>query len=283
MQKMFRNWLWIGVIVGLTSCAQNVKDDSIIWDHEWKKDIYNLLFSEIDDVDHLRYWVKRIPEYVDGSPHQTTCIEVSTPSHPSRLYLANLHTYALSEVSSCQGDYWLYSNLINVVKGNKFSGSDRSTVADTGRSIAGDRWSSDDGKYWIVDDQSSCALDNISDICRTQSKHVRLVLNELFMVNESALTPDGRNMLVRMIEDLRGKPIESILVYGIADSSGAYESNRHLADARAKSVKYFLQTEGMRDTPIFLRGSVENGLPTAEQRITQRRFMIEMKFNYDEK
>jgi hypothetical protein len=48
-------------------------------------------------------------------------------------------------------------------------------------------------------------------------------------------------------------------------------------------VKYFLQTEGMGDTPILLRGSVENGLPTAEQRITQRRFMIEMKFNYDEK
>lgn len=283
MQKMIRNGLWIWAIVVLASCAQNVKDDSIIWDYEWKQDIYNLLFSEIDDVDHLRYWVKRKPEYADGSPHQTACIEVSTPSHPSRLYLANLHTYALSEVDRCQGDYGLYSNIISSVEVNKFSGIDCSTVVHAGQSLVNDRWSSDDGEYWVVDDKSLCALNNRFDIFRTQSKFVRLVFNELFMVNESALTSDGKNMLVRMIEELRGKPLESILVYGIADSSGAYESNRHLADARAKSVKYFLQTEGMGDTPIFIRGSVENGLATAEDRVTQRRFMIEMKFNYDEK
>lgn len=290
MQKMGKTWLLIGVMLGLSSCAHNVREDSIIWDHEWKQDIYNLLFSEVDDIDHMRYWVKRKPEYVDGSPHQTACIEVSVPSHPSRHYLANLHTYALSEVNNCEADYWRYSNLVAAIGGNALIGQG-STAADGRQSMDGDNlksadgesWISDDGVSWILDNNAACLAANSVEFCRTRLKHLRLVFQGLFLVNESALTPEGKNMLVRMIENLRGKPVESILVYGIADSSGTYATNRRLADARANSVKYFLQTEGMGDTPILLRGSVENGLPSAEQRMTQRRFMIEMKFNYDEK
>ncbi len=266
MQKIGKTWLLIGMMLGLTSCAHNVREDSIIWDHEWKQDIYNLLFAEIDDIDHMRYWVKRKPEYVDGSPHQTACIEVSVPSHPSRQYLANLHTYALSEVKNCEADYWRYSNLVGAMSGNTLArlGDSTAAAADMQQSTGGDNlnsadgesWISDDGESWILDNSGSCASDKRSDkrfdICRTQSKHLRLVFQGLFLVNESALTPEGKNMLVRMIENLRGKPVESVLVYGIADSSGAYATNRRLADARANSVKYFLQTEGMGDTPILL-------------------------------
>ncbi|MBS0044802.1 OmpA family protein [Shewanella sp. M16] len=291
MHKKYRTWLW--VMFGLTSCAQGVREDSIIWDHEWKHDIYNLLFAEVDDIDHMRYWVKRKPEYVDGSPHQNACIEVSVSSNPSRYYLANLHTYSLSEVKDCDADYSRYSNLVDAIFENTLAGQGSSTAAATdGRqsmtgdilnSAYGEAWISDDGESWILDNSTSCASDKRFDNCRTQPKHLRLVFQGLFLVNESVLTQEGKNMLVHMIENLRGKPVESILIYGIADSSGDYATNRRLADARANSVKCFLRTEGMGDMPILLRGSVENGLPTAEQRITQRRFMIEMKFNYDEK
>ncbi|AVI68760.1 flagellar motor protein MotB [Shewanella sp. WE21] len=288
---MFRCSIFIFIITGLVACVHNVRDDSIIWDHEWKQDIYNLLFAEIDDVNHMRYWVKRAPEYIDGSPHQTACIEVSLPSQLSRHYLVNLHTYFLSQVKNCEADYWRYSNLVGVAVGPTLVGqggaiiedSRQSNVVDNFNSGYGESWISEDGESWILGNSVSSALDNRFDLCVTQSKHLRLVFQELFLVNESVLTPQGKNMLLRMIENLRGKPVESILVYGIADSSGSYVANRRLADARANSVKYFLQTEGLGDTPILLRGSVENGLPTAEQRISQRRFMIEMKFNYDEK
>ncbi len=293
MQKKGKFWLLIGAMLGLTSCAHNVREDSIIWDHEWKQDIYNLLFAEVDDIDHMHYWVKRKPEYFDGSPHQTACIEVSVSAHPSRHYLANLHTYVLSEVKNCEADYWHYSNFVGAMSRNTLAGQGSSTAAATDRqqsmggellnSTNGESWISDDGVSWILADSTACAAANGVDFCRTRSKHQRLVFQGLFLVNESALTPSGKNMLVRMMENLRGQPVESLLVYGIADSSGPYATNRRLADARANSVKYFLQTEGMGDTPILLRGSVENGLPTAEQRVTQRRFMIEMKFNYDEK
>jgi len=290
MQQISNNWFLIGVMFGLTSCAHNVRDDSIIWDHEWKQDIYHLLFAEVDDVDHMRYWVKSPPEYVDGSPHQTACIEVSVPSQPSRYYSVNLHTYGLSEVNNCVADYWRYSNLVGAMGRNAFVGQE--SVAPDGRQSMGEdnlnpadweSWISDDGVSWILDNNAACLAANSAEFCRTRFKHFRLVFEGLFPVNEFALTPEGKNILVRMIENLRGKPVESILVYGIADSSGAYATNRRLADARANSVKYFLQTESMGDFPILLRSSVENSLPSAEQRMTQRRFMIEIKLNYDEK
>ncbi|WP_227992737.1 MULTISPECIES: OmpA family protein [Shewanella] len=252
MQRLFKAGLIVGVFMGLVSCAQDVREDSIVWDHEWKQDIYNLLFTNIDDIDHVRYWVKREPEYVDGSPHQNACIEVAVPAISSKYYLANINTYAFNEVKSCQGDYWLHSNLVS---------------ATTEKAFSAELWKSDSGVL----------------IHHTNQDHVRLVFQSLFLVNESVLTPEGKNILIRMIEELRGQPVESLRVYGVADSSGSYSSNRRLANARANSVKYYLQTEGMGDTPIMLRGSVENGLPTATQRISQRRFIIEIKFNYDEK
>ncbi len=247
MQKRFKISLTLGMLLGVVACGSNVRQDSIVWDHLWKQDIYNLLYSNIDNIDHVRYWVKREPEYVADSPHQLACIEVALPAISNKYYLANINTYAFDEVKSCLGDYWFHSNLVHVT---------------TEKAFSSELWQSDSGVM----------------IQQTHDGHLRLVFQSLFLVNESTLTVEGKNILIAMIEELRGRPVQSLLVYGVADSSGTYSRNRRLANARANSVKYFLQMEGMRDTPIMLRGSVENGLPSVAERVLQRRFIIEMKF-----
>ncbi|MGM7747721.1 OmpA family protein [Yersinia enterocolitica] len=66
-------------------------------------------------------------------------------------------------------------------------------------------------------------------------------------------------------------------MYGIADSSGYYETNKKVASDRAKFVRRYLIDKGLKNMPILIRGSVENSENTVFERTLQRRFTIEVK------
>lgn len=83
--------------------------------------------------------------------------------------------------------------------------------------------------------------------------------------------------MLQLIQKLKNLPVKELVIYGIADSSGSYAKNRVLADRRAFAVRDFLVEEGLRNVSIVIRGTVENGLETAEQRVKQRRFSIDVR------
>lgn len=207
-----------------------------------------MMYATVGDVDNLRLWVRRPPSFAEGAPHQKACVEVGLPRKDNRFYLANLNTYGVQEVYSCEGDYAAFSNLVSPNHYRRF-----------------------DKEAWLsVDGVSETSLD---------SGLYRFTFTSLFPVNEYELTEQGKVTLLNVVERARQWPVKHIRIYGVADSSGDYAHNQFLARARAQIVKDFLREEGVHQIPISLRGSVENGLPSAEERIAQRRFMIEMKLD----
>ncbi len=236
----------------ISGCSNQIKDDNLILDYDWKPDVYNLVIANVADADNLRFWVRQAPEYAEGSPHHKACVEVAQPTEPNRFYIANLNTYGLTAVKSCEGDYLAVSNLVEPEKSQAFDGDQWRTIYGISKSKLGE-------------------------------SNLLLKFENLFLVNEYRLTSEGRSTLIAMIAELQKWPLESVIVYGVADSSGAYSKNRTLADQRAKVVREFLIEEGLRNVPVTVRGSVENGLPTAQQRVNQRRFMIEVKLKSHEK
>ncbi len=207
-----------------------------------------MMYATVGDVDNLRLWVRRPPSFAEGAPHQKVCVEVGQPGMDNRFYLANLNTYGVQEVYSCKGDYAAFSNLVSPNHYRRF-----------------------DKDAWLgVDGVSETSLD---------SGLYRFTFASLFPVNEYELTEQGKVTLLNVVEWVRQWPVRHIRIYGVADSSGDYVHNQFLARARAEVVKDFLREEGVHQIPISLRGSVENGLPSAEERIAQRRFMIDIKLD----
>ncbi|HGS4463038.1 TPA: OmpA family protein [Vibrio metschnikovii] len=246
MKRKYKSGFIFSSLLTLIACSNPIRDDNVVLDYDWEPDIYNLVYSHVADVDNLHFWVRRAPEYKDGSPHQRGCIEIAQPKMPNRFYIANLNSYGLTEVKSCEGDYSAFNNIIAPIQSRAFdmsvwSSNNRMTVTEL------------DGAHWLLKFES------------------------LFVVNQYQLTDQGRHTLVRMVKELQTLPIESLLVYGVADSSGSYAVNRQLSDKRSQVVREFLVEEGMRNIPINTRGSVENARSTAQERVTQRRFMIEVK------
>lgn len=239
----------IASLMALNLCACStsaIHDDHPILDYEWQPDIYNMVYSTVADVDSFQFWVRRNPSFIGGSPHLTACVEVAQPVESNRFYMANLNTYGVLEVYGCDGDYSAFSNIVSS------RGSQRL-----------------DKEAWLtVDGVSTTQLDN---------GRYRFTFTDLFPVNEYQLTEQGKRTLQKVVVQTHKWQVTHIRIYGVADSSGGYSNNQSLANARAQVVKEFLREEGVHQTPISLRGSVENGLPSAEERISQRRFMIEMK------
>ncbi|MDF5344617.1 OmpA family protein [Vibrio parahaemolyticus] len=237
------------MVMNLCACSTPaIRDTHSILDFEWEADVYNMMYATVGDVDNLRLWVRRPPSFAEGAPHQKACVEVGLPGKGNRFYLANLNTYGVLEVYSCEGDYAAFSNLVSPNHYRRF-----------------------DKEAWLsVDGVSETSLD---------SGLYRFTFTSLFPVNEYELTEQGKVTLLNVVERARQWPVRHIRIYGVADSSGDYAHNQFLARARAQIVKDFLREEGVHQIPISLRGSVENGLPSAEERIAQRRFMIEMKLD----
>ncbi|MCF7505316.1 OmpA family protein [Vibrio sp. L3-7] len=241
----------VGMVM-LSACSNQVRDDNLLLDYDWKPDVYNLVIANVADADNMRFWVRRAPEYAEGSPHHRACVEVAQPTEANRFYIANLNTYGLTEVKSCNENYLAVNNLVEPERSQAF-----------------------DGEQWRT----------VYGISKSELNHSSLLLKfeNLFPVNEFSLTRKARNSLIAVLTEIQKWPVQSVTIYGVADSSGTYSTNRTLADQRAKVTREFLIEEGLRYVPVHIRGSVENGLDTAQQRVDQRRFMIEVKLKKHEK
>lgn len=243
----------------ICACSSSViREENPILDFEWENDIYNMMYSTVADVDNLQLWVRRTPNFADGGIHQTACVEIAQPGKDNGFYFVNLNTYGVQEINSCEGDYAAYSNF---VASNHYQNSN---VTDLNRTDFNEK------QLVSVDGVSATSLEN---------GLYRFTFTNLFLVNQYVLTEEGKTTLRNVVDQARQWPVKHIRIYGVADSSGKYVHNQFLANARAQVVHDFLREEGVHHIPISLRGSVENGLPSAEERITQRRFIIEMKLD----
>ena len=256
MNKIKKISLSLAFLVTLSACSNQIRDDNVILDYDWQSDVYNLVIAEVADADNVEFWVRQEPEYSNGSPHYKACVEIAQPTEKNRFYIANLNTYGLTEVKNCNKNYLARANIIN---------PNQSKAYDI------DSWQAKafSDQKWYTSFGISKSITNDSSLM--------LKFEDLFFVNEARFTSRAQNTLIMLITELQKWPIEKVTVYGIADSSGNYPMNRKLADQRAKVTRSFLIEEGLRNVPITIRGSVENGRKTKQQRVTQRRFMIEVK------
>jgi outer membrane protein OmpA-like peptidoglycan-associated protein len=98
----------------------------------------------------------------------------------------------------------------------------------------------------------------------------RVPMSIQFEYNEARLTPEGRRKLDLMVAALRDEGLKQAVlrIEGHADSQGDSEYNRQLSEERAKSVRDYLQSEGIRlemitigfgeDQPLAPNDSEEN-------------------------
>ncbi|HIP94665.1 MAG TPA: OmpA family protein, partial [Leucothrix sp.] len=83
-------------------------------------------------------------------------------------------------------------------------------------------------------------------------------------------TPDGRNTLNRLAQDLSKQTIKSIRIVGHTDSIGSSQSNLSLSYARANSVAAYLASRGVNRQLINTQGLGETR-PVANNRTTRGR------------
>lgn len=268
MAKVPRICLSMLFMAQLASCSiyqsNKVIDDNLIMDYDWQADIYNLALVEATDTDNLRVWVKQGPGYFGGAPHQRACVEIAQPMKPDRFYIANLNLYSLIEVKNCNINFWEPSNLINPARSQMPGRSQMNAMRN-------DFQSNNTGQMdW----------ENIPGILGyyADRSHLRLVFEGLFPVNGYQLTSAGRETLLLIIKRLLHKDLSVITIYGVADSSWGYSTNRGLADARARTVRDYFVKEGLSNVHYDLRGSVKNAPKIRRNCNKQCRFIIEVRF-----
>lgn len=241
----------IVVLISINLCACTTKttlDSNPILDFNWETDVYNIMYATVKDVDNLRFWVRRAPSSREGASYNKVCVEVEQPRKANIFYVANLNTYGVQEVYNCQEGYWSVNNIVSDSRHRSFGHAN-----------------------WVN-------VENVS--ARLLDKNIyQFTFESLFPVNHYKLTKEGKTTLNNVVRQVRHWPVKRINIFGVADSSGGYSHNQFLANARAQAVKDYLIEVGVDQIPIYLRGSVENGLPSADERITQRRFMIEVNLS----
>lgn len=241
---------------------------------DWKKNLYNIIYAHFEFLDDINIIVMDGPKYINGSPFQKVCTEIKVGVNKVKYYVVNLDLYSLKEVNGCK-----YLN-----DGKTDGVGDSLLLYGTGIYDAGIF----DNEYWkgnkniLINyaknsDENNSDRDFLKNNINSQ-KYISLVFTDLFPVNESQLTQSGENILRQLLVELAKMPITKIVIYGIADSSGDYASNKQLADRRARSVQQFIYDTGLKNIPIKLKGSVENHENTASERVQQRRFIIEVGF-----
>lgn len=247
----------------LTTACTTYKPNDMFLDMEWQPDIYNMVFATVENHTNFQYWVRRPPEYFDGYTYLQACVEVAENRNPSRFYIANLDFYQLTPVHGCEGDYTVATNLLD-----HSAGANQLATTHANDHGAGDGYGQG----------GACGLMSSDGYqCFNTKNNIYIQFESLFPVYQTEMTIRGRDLLRRAMQELATLNVRKITIYGVADSSGKYILNKELAQNRALGVKRFIIENGLRDVPISVRGSVENGLPQASEREKQRRFMMEVQ------
>lgn len=261
----------------ISACSDKFSNESYFLDFDWRKDLYNIVFSSFNNIDDLKFKVIDRVYYVDGSPFQQGCIEVWNEPGKYEYYIINYDLYFLEKTISCddgngKGKVTLIEksneikNIVdfdNVNKENKIKEHSDNFI-----------------KYFDSNNEDIKERNNkfLKYLDNKQDKLTSyLIFSELFPVNKVNITDNGKKLLLSVIKELSLKNVSEITIYGIADSSGDYLLNKELADMRASSIYHFLVDNGVVDIPIKIKGSVENSEKTKQGRELQRRFLIEVK------
>lgn len=263
----------------LMGCGSTVRDDNFLYDLEWRPELYNMVYVEAPDLDNLSYWVRREPSYEEGTPHLIACIEIKQPAwSANKFYKANIKTYGMVEVYNCDGDYWLSTNIINPKDSLAYDVTAWKPINGISAKFISNNEPFTNHLSEDYLNQSAWETIIYGDV---NSNYLRLIFEPIFPVNEYKLTKEGKALLLKMITQIFPMPVQSLTIYGIADSTGGYDVNKKLAEKRAQSAREFIVENGYRHVPIYIRSSVENKLDTKNQRIFQRRVVVEVEFKHD--
>ncbi|MCC5855424.1 MAG: OmpA family protein [Idiomarina sp.] len=101
------------------------------------------------------------------------------------------------------------------------------------------------------------------------------------------LTNASKRKLMRVGEFLsHDQDIELVLIAGYTDAYGSRDENQELSEARARSVKDFLMSQGLSETQISIRGHGEMrhsaGNETEVERAQNRRVVVQINRPFDQ-
>lgn len=102
----------------------------------------------------------------------------------------------------------------------------------------------------------------------------------LFDLNKSEVKSEGKQVLDRLIDQIRDLNVEVILVVGHTDSAGNSAKNQKLSERRAEAVKAHLIGKGIASARVYTEGKAEtqpigdNGTETG--RAKNRRAEVEI-------
>ncbi|PKL98260.1 MAG: hypothetical protein CVV17_10625 [Gammaproteobacteria bacterium HGW-Gammaproteobacteria-7] len=107
---------------------------------------------------------------------------------------------------------------------------------------------------------------------------VMALSGDVFATGQSALRPEARDNLNRLIEFVQRRPEAQVLIEGHTDSSGSASQNQTLSEKRAQSVRQALIEEGVDPRRLTAVG-MGQGQPigdnaTAEGRARNRRVEV---------
>lgn len=76
----------------------------------------------------------------------------------------------------------------------------------------------------------------------------------LFATGKSNIQPEAQAELTEFAKSLEQNPLTDVVIGGYTDNTGSMEANTRVADARANSVKSFLEGKGIADSRIQAKG-----------------------------
>lgn len=76
----------------------------------------------------------------------------------------------------------------------------------------------------------------------------------LFATGKSNIQPSAQTELTEFAKSLEQNPLTNVVIGGFTDNTGSMEANERVANARANSVKSFLESKGIAGTRIQAKG-----------------------------
>jgi OOP family OmpA-OmpF porin len=134
-----------------------------------------------------------------------------------------------------------------------------------------DCWVEQQEEAWQTEDIAECKQGFLSSMEALEEETVvPLTRCTAYMVffdhNQWDLTPEGHQVLGRIVEDLLKTPDTPVLLHGHTDASGTDEYNMELSQKRALAVKNALVAEGIEESRVsyFAFGETDLRVQTAD-------------------